>query len=257
MTAVTKSKSPTLVDQTMHLMQISIERGASPEEITALMELRRELQEEYTERQFHKSKSRFLTALPIIKKRKEAKIAPKNGGVPYVYHYASLEDIVETIKPYLELHGFSYRWVELVTPEGMINVTCILTHTEGHQEMCSMTGMLDQSGGKNAIQMLGSTSTYLRRYTLTGVMGIATADEDIDGRLPELITSNTLTNILNEGEKEAAEIMDHIAAAKNLEQLKDVGNMIKDMTDGPFKETCKIDYFGALKRFQKEEVADV
>lgn len=34
-------------------------------------------------------------------------------------------------------------------------------------------------------QALASSNTYLRRYTLTAGLGIATADEDIDGRLPE------------------------------------------------------------------------
>jgi hypothetical protein len=39
----------------------------------------------------------------------------------------------------------------------------------------------DMSGGKNDIQQIGSTQTYLQRYTLIGGLGLSTADEDNDG----------------------------------------------------------------------------
>src|SRR5690606_10591416 len=39
----------------------------------------------------------------------------------------------------------------------------------------------DGSGNKNAIQGIGSTSTYLQRYTLSAAFGLTTADEDDDG----------------------------------------------------------------------------
>ena len=50
-------------------------------------------------------------------------------------------------------------------------------------EACSMPGTPDMSGNKNALQQAASAVTYLRRYTLTGALGIATADTDIDGRM--------------------------------------------------------------------------
>lgn len=39
----------------------------------------------------------------------------------------------------------------------------------------------DLSGNKNAIQAIGSTTTYLMRYTLIAAFGLTTADEDNDG----------------------------------------------------------------------------
>ena len=44
-----------------------------------------------------------------------------------------------------------------------------------------MPAFADDSGQKSAIQQVASTITYLRRYTLTGVLGIATTDQDLDG----------------------------------------------------------------------------
>ncbi len=52
-----------------------------------------------------------------------------------------------------------------------------------------MEAPADTSGSKNMVQARGSTITYLERYTLCAILGIATADEDMDGRLiGELIT---------------------------------------------------------------------
>lgn len=66
-----------------------------------------------------------------------------------------------------------------------VEVTCILTHKQGHSEETTMLGPLDDSGFKNDIQSLGSSATYLERYTLIGSLGLVTADTDNDGRKPK------------------------------------------------------------------------
>ena len=56
--------------------------------------------------------------------------------------------------------------------------------------------MPDTSGKKNEIQSRGSTITYLQRYTLIGALGLTTADEDIDARIPqETITEEQAADI--------------------------------------------------------------
>src|SRR5690606_13579685 len=50
-----------------------------------------------------------------------------------------------------------------------------------HSEENSLAGPADNSGSKNAIQAIGSTLTYLQRYTLIQALGLAAADDD-DGR---------------------------------------------------------------------------
>lgn len=251
------------IDHTLQLMQIAVERGASPEEMKALMDMRRELQAEYAMQKFRQSKAAFLSALPMIKKRKQVSFRTSAGVTSY--WYAPLEDIVETIKPYLERFGFSYSWVETVEhlppipqngkppiPQAMIAVKCILSHMDGHSEECYMQGMLDSSGGKNPIQMLASSSTYLRRYTLTGVTGIATADEDVDGRINvDIAGSSTLEGILSADEEEADALSDSIVAASNLEELNNVAAGIKDMPEGTRKEQLKKDYYTARKLMEE------
>mgnify|MGYP000541184124 FL=1 len=60
-------------------------------------------------------------------------------------------------------------------------VTCILSHRDGHSEESSLSGPADASGSKNAIQAIGSTLTYLQRYTLVQALGLAAGDDD-DGK---------------------------------------------------------------------------
>ena len=253
----------TPIDHTLQLMQIAVSRGATPDEMKALMDMRRELQAEYAMRKFREDKAAFLSTVPMIKKRKTVFFRTSAGTTSYAY--APLEDIVETIKPYLERFGFSYSWAEKVehlppvqinnksVPQAMVSVKCILSHKDGHSEECFMQGMLDSSGGKNPIQMLASSSTYLRRYTLTGVTGIATADEDIDGRIQTEVTgSATLEGILSEGEEEADVLSDELVASSTLEELNIAGAKIKDMPEGTSKERLKKEYYAARKLLEEE-----
>jgi hypothetical protein len=50
----------------------------------------------------------------------------------------------------------------------------------GHKIETSIEAGSDTSGSKNAIQAIGSTISYLKRYTLENVLGLS-ADEDNDG----------------------------------------------------------------------------
>ena len=44
-----------------------------------------------------------------------------------------------------------------------------------------MSASPDTSGSKNAVQSIGSTVTYLQRYTLYSILGLASAEQDDDG----------------------------------------------------------------------------
>lgn len=64
----------------------------------------------------------------------------------------------------------------------MIRVTCVLTHSRGHSERVWLQAARDDSGNKNSIQAVGSTVTYLQRYTLLAATGMAVQDQrDDDG----------------------------------------------------------------------------
>ena len=102
------------------------------------------------------------------------------------YHYAPLEDIDRQIKGLMVKHGFTRTWKNTYPGNGKTRVICVLSHIGGHSTETDMDVDADMSGSKNAIQGQRSAITFARRTTLEGALGIATADQDIDGRLPEL-----------------------------------------------------------------------
>jgi hypothetical protein len=111
---------------------------------------------------------------PIVK-RHEVKYSTTS------YKHEDLADIEAAVKPALSKHGLSYRWRVTSKPNEPVSVTCVVTHEGGHFEETTLHAGADNSGGKNSIQGVGSTLTYLQRYTLKPALGLAAARDD-DGK---------------------------------------------------------------------------
>lgn len=170
------------------LLQIAVEQGADVANLEKLMDLQDRWEAKQAKKAFFIALSAFQEKCPRITKTKKG----------HNYKYAPLGDIVEQIKPALKECGLTYRF-EQSEESGLIKISCVINHVDGHSETTSMSGEDDNTGSKNSIQAKGSTVTYLQRYTLIGALGIATADEDIDARLPqkavEAITEEQAVNI--------------------------------------------------------------
>lgn len=102
--------------------------------------------------------------------------------------YADFSAIARVVDPIISKHGLSYRF--RTKQDERINVTCIISHKAGHSEETTLAGPSDTSGNKNAIQAIGSTLTYLQRYSLVQALGLAAANDD-DGR--SVATGETIT----------------------------------------------------------------
>ena len=97
------------------------------------------------------------------------------------YKHATLYNVTTKINTELSKHGLTASWVTS-QENGSVKVTCKITHTMGHSEECCLSAPPDNTGSKNVIQAIGSTVTYLQRYTLLALTGLATADQDDDGK---------------------------------------------------------------------------
>lgn len=168
-----QSKQVALVNP-MQLMQIALESNADLDKLSKLMDLQERWESGQAKKSFYEAMANFQKNCPDIKKLKDG----------HNCKYAPLGDIVSQIRDLLADCGLSFRF-EQDSANGIITITCVVTHKDGHSERTSMTAGADLSGNKNAIQGIGSTWTYLQRYTLIGALGITTADSDIDGRLPQ------------------------------------------------------------------------
>lgn len=94
--------------------------------------------------------------------------------------YAKLPTVIAIIAPKESECGLSHSWA-ISQDETGIKVTCKITHVAGHCEETALSANLDKSGNKSDIHALGSTVTYLKRYTLEAALGLAEADDDGNG----------------------------------------------------------------------------
>lgn len=154
----------------MEMLAQAIDKGQSAELITKLMDLSERWQATQARRAFDQAISLAKKAMPIVAHNAEG----HNKKT-----YANFAAIAEAIAPALAEHGLSYRF--RTKQDDRISVTCVISHCDGHSEENTLSAMADPSGNKNAIQALGSTLTYLQRYSLVQALGIAAAQDD-DGK---------------------------------------------------------------------------
>lgn len=131
--------------------------------------------------------------LPIIAER--GGIKDKGGNVQS--RYALWEDIVGIITPILSRHGFALSFRTGNDANG-ITVTGVLSHREGHSEQTSLTLPIDTSGNKNAVQSVGSSTSYGKRYVSGALLNLRYGETDDDGRAgggPALLDEGQVANL--------------------------------------------------------------
>jgi uncharacterized protein (DUF2267 family) len=142
------------------------------------------MQKEVEHDQARKAFNRAMAAaqaemLPIVRDAKNSHLNNR---------YAKLETIDAGIRPVYTRHGFSVRYGSAPSPhEGWMRITCTVAHDSGYFEEnyldapVSMTGSQGRKMAVTAVQAIGSTVTYLRRYLLGMVWNAVLADDDDDG----------------------------------------------------------------------------
>ncbi len=125
------------------------------------------------------AKTAYLAA--FSKLQAELPAAIRGGTGHNSKKYARYEDIIESLRPILQRHGFSLSH-RVDTSGNVIKVTGILGHANGHSEETQFTAPPDTSGGKVPIHAIASTISYGKRYVSLTLTGIATEDEDDDAK---------------------------------------------------------------------------
>ena len=113
-----------------------------------------------------KSLAAFQQEVPVIHKATQG----------YGYSYSDLPKIFSVINPLLKKHGLGFT--QLINDN---SVNTILYHVESGEQIQSSTTIPQnvQLKGMNDFQVLGSAITYIRRYSLSSILGIVT-DKDTD-----------------------------------------------------------------------------
>jgi hypothetical protein len=162
--------------------RMAMNADIDPDRIERFIALKERMDKEAARKAFASALAECQSEIPAIEERGQIKYGKKNAdGEDTGPTYALWEDINETIRPILQRHGFALSFRTGQTPEGKISVTGILSHREGHYEDTTMVLMHDSSGAKNAVQAMGSSISYGKRYTAAALLNITSRGEDDDG----------------------------------------------------------------------------
>lgn len=154
----------------------AIAGNADLDKVAKLMELQERWEANEARKAYHFAMAAFKSNPPEIEKDKKVSYPTNKGNVGY--RHASLANVTRKINEAMSKFGLSASWK--VQQTGIISVTCKITHEKGHSEETTLSAPADDSGSKNPIQAIGSTISYLERYTLLALAGLATTDMDND-----------------------------------------------------------------------------
>lgn len=164
------------VNSPVAMMMAAMAQGVSPEQVGKMMDLQERWERREAEKAYNVAFAAFKAEAIRILKNREVTAGPLNGK-----SYAELHSVVNAVTPALSLHGLSASWKLTRDEPQWLEVTCVLKHSGGHSESVSMGGPPDAGGAKNAIQARASTKSYLERYTLKAICGVAEGGDDDDG----------------------------------------------------------------------------
>lgn len=206
--------------------------GASTEVLDKLMDLRDREEAHQARKAFENALADAKQSIPPIIKGREVDYT--HNGKRTNYRHEDLAGIARVVDPILAEHGLSYRYRTDVA-DGMIWVTCILAHRDGHSEETKLPGSRDESGGKNTIQGLGSTVTYLQRYTLKAALGLSSSHDDDAQSAEEEVDNPISEDRVAHIRKEMAEL--GIDEARFTEHLG-IPNLM-EMPESKFGDACQ------------------
>ena len=165
------------------MMNIALNKGMDLDKLEKVMELQGRWEANEARKAYMKAMAAFKANPPEIEKDQHVRFKTQKGVTEY--NHATLANVTNKISASLAEHGLSAAWKTDQSEKG-ITVACVITHQAGHSESTSLTAGPDTTGGKNAIQAVASTVSYLERYTILALTGLATKDLDDDGQSTEI-----------------------------------------------------------------------
>jgi hypothetical protein len=145
------------------------------DKLERLMLMHERMQARDAEAEFNAAMAAMQSDIPSIAERGAIVVNGQKRS-----DYATFEDINDVIKPIMQAHGFAITF-KVENVQAGLNVTGILMHRAGHRESTSMLLPLDTSGSKNAVQAVGSSTSYGKRYVMSALLNLTTRGEDDDG----------------------------------------------------------------------------
>ena len=200
------------------MIRVALINGANLDQVEKLLLLQERFEANEARKAYHQAMSDFKATPLKIEKDKTVKY------LNVKYNHASLANVVEKITIELSKHGLSASW--RTQQNEKVIVSCRITHVLGHSEETSLSADADTSGSKNSIQAIGSTISYLERYTLLAILGLTSSEMDDDGQSAvnqEKIGNEEVENIrkkLLEVDAKEEKFLQYMAIGKLEDMLK-------------------------------------
>lgn len=188
----------------MEMIDRALSSGAPVETLERLMGLHERWEANKARREFDEAVACAKSEIGPVMKNKTGHNSKR---------YADFSAYAKEIDPIISKFGLSYRF--RTQQDDRIHVTCVLSHRSGHSEENTLVGPPDNTGNKNAIQSIGSTLTYLQRYSLIQALGLSASDDD-DGASAEYDISPWLDRI-RAADKDTIGVI-----ASDLKAMKDI-----------------------------------
>lgn len=150
--------------------RIAANPDADVNKLEKMLDMQERVMAKNAEIAFNDAMARLQTQIPVIKKTAKG----------HNNKYAKYEHIEAVVRPLYTAEGFSISYDSKRNGE-QVEYYGTICHKEGHSKTASMILPADTGGSKNAIQAIGSTVSYAKRYLLTMLLNIVTEEEDDDG----------------------------------------------------------------------------
>ena len=174
-----RRKAVVPISNDSNIMAVISRAAADPtcdiDKLERLMAMHERMQARDAEAEFNAAMAAMQSDIPSIAERGAIVVNGQKRS-----DYATFEDINDVIKPIMQQHGFAITFKVENIAQGL-SVTGILMHRAGHRESTTMLLPLDTSGSKNAVQAVGSSTSYGKRYVMSALLNLTTRGEDDDG----------------------------------------------------------------------------
>jgi len=144
------------------------------DKLEKMFELQTKFEENQARKEYHAAMAMFGALVPVLKYDSWVTFKSKDGKVDTDYGFASLAGSMKKLQEAMDQCSLKASWkTETKGDSGYTQVTCYMTHGMGHSESTSLSALPDPSGGKNSIQAVKSTVSYLKRITFEAIAGLA------------------------------------------------------------------------------------
>lgn len=162
-------------DQATSIINVIASAAENPEvdvlKLEKLLDMQERVMNKNAEMAFNSAMAELQPQLPTIHKSKKG----HNSS------YAPYEEIDKKIRPLYTKHGFALSF-NSKKQDAMVTYFGTVSHKDGHSKTSEIELPADNSGSKNAIQAVGSTVSYAKRYLVGMLFNIVTTDEDDDAQ---------------------------------------------------------------------------